>query len=484
MTKDMKCSCWLAARFLLTAQVCVAAIMILVGNCPAEDSSVAARQVEGDPPASAIAKPFTIAGAGGREGVGPAFETIQQAIDAHPNELILIPHGQHRISAKLRIRGMGGGLQGPGTILQTNADHPIIEIEDASDIVIRDVYLQRPEEASETGFEAILAINCQGLVIDQVQIDDNRTRSAAIRLHRCQDSRVSRCRVTNYSRISIDDRTANTTLYGYAFYCIDGTGIGVTESTGTLIEFNRIRELHFRPTKELRDKYQLGSFSKRNPERPPGMNPQVWEAQYVDNWHQGSAILVSTPAATRNTQIIGNQILNAAQGIDLHCDQVIVSGNIVENSFIGMKAMHGSRNVLITGNQFIKNDLWAIGLMPGSTSAEGNTDGGSIISNNIISQFGHGDSNWVWGNTRAPLRFDRGQIETNPPLSDVLVQGNLIDVEGTPRFEYSVIVEHGITAPRGLRFIGNLLTPGTGGLCNQLHPDLSPPASPAGTESK
>lgn len=31
-------------------------------------------------------------------------------------------------------------------------------------------------------------------------------------------------------------------------------------------------------------------------------------------------------------------------------DHVIVSQNVVINSFIGMKAMHGSRNVLITGN--------------------------------------------------------------------------------------------------------------------------------------
>ena len=30
--------------------------------------------------------------------------------------------------------------------------------------------------------------------------------------------------------------------------------------------------------------------------------------------------------------------------------------------------MHGSRNVIITGNQFTKNDLWAIGLMPGAAS--------------------------------------------------------------------------------------------------------------------
>jgi phosphomethylpyrimidine synthase len=52
---------------------------------------------------------------------------------------------------------------------------------------------------------------------------------------------------------------------------------------------------------------------------------------------------------------------------------------------MGMKAMHGSRNVIISGNQFVRNSLWSIGLMPGvaAHSAEDgkpeNADGGSII---------------------------------------------------------------------------------------------------------
>lgn len=446
-------------------------------QCLADDPSPGTGPTQQPPAVPLPQRPFTVLG-GDRSQEGAAYETIQQAINAHPGRVIFIPDGEHHISEKIRLRGPGGGLQGPGTIIQTNAQHPIIEIENASDLVIRDVQLTRPEEATTTGFEGILAINCQNLLIENVRVTNNRTQSAAIRVHRSQDCRISHCRITNYTRIGIDDRTANTQLYGYAFHCIDGTGIGVTESTGTVIECNIVQEHHLRPTKEIRDQYRLGSFSKKNSQRPPGMNQKVWDAEYVDNWHQGSAILVSTPAVTRRTQIIGNQIINAAQGIDLHCDQVIVSGNIVENSFMGMKAMHGSRNVLITGNQFIKNDLWAIGLMPGATSAEGNTDGGSIISNNIISQFGHGDSNWIWGNNRSPLRFDRGQIESNPPLTDVLVQGNMIDVEGSPRYEYSVIIEHGTTAPQGLRFIGNMLKPGTGGLCNQPYPDLNPPMNP------
>lgn len=97
--------------------------------------------------------------------------------------------------------------------------------------------------------------------------------------------------------------------------------------------------------------------------------------------------------------------------------------------------MHGSRNVLITGNQFSQCVLWAIGLMsgsgayPGTASENGNpaiaanVDGGSLITDNVISQFGYGDSYWMWkDSSRAVFRFDRGQEPTDPPLRDVLIQ--------------------------------------------------------------
>jgi hypothetical protein len=122
------------------------------------------------------------------------------------------------------------------------------------------------------------------------------------------------------------------------------------------------------PTPELKEKNNLGKFTKKNPEKGKLMSQEVWDAEYVNNWQQGSAIVINSPRVTNRTQLLGNHIENAAQGIDLHCDQIIVSNNIISNSFMGMKAMHGSRNVLIIGNQFIRNDLWSIGLMPGTAS--------------------------------------------------------------------------------------------------------------------
>jgi hypothetical protein len=46
---------------------------------------------------------------------------------------------------------------------------------------------------------------------------------------------------------------------------------------------------------------------------------------YTDAWQQGSGIVVNAPMVSDLTRILGNHIENAAQGIDLHCDHVIVS---------------------------------------------------------------------------------------------------------------------------------------------------------------
>ncbi|MCY2962190.1 MAG: hypothetical protein NT069_00815, partial [Planctomycetota bacterium] len=239
--------------------------------------------------------------------------------------------------------------------------------------------------------------------------------------------------------------------------------------TGTLIEANRVVEENLLPTREIKERHRLGDWVKKNPRKGNLVNQQVWDAGYTDNWQQGSAIIVTSPEASEQTRILGNHIVNAAQGIDLHCDQVIVANNIVSNSFIGMKAMHGSRNVLITGNQFVKCSLWAIGLMPGVSSHEPNTDGGSIIANNIISDFGYGDANWIWGNDRSPLRFDAGQHSDDPALSDVVVQGNVVQSAGPPRYQFAVIIAAGEkpAPPRGLVFANNILPTGSAGVFNR-----------------
>jgi hypothetical protein len=280
-------------------------------------------------------------------------------------------------------------------------------------------------------------------------------------------------------RVAVDDRTEKPQYYGFAFLCIDGTGISVRASEGTLISGNTVSEDNLGPTPEMKEKHKLGTFVKKNPDKGSLVSQEFWDADYVPMWQQGSAIWVGEPEASRFTRILGNLIRNAAQGIDLHCDQAVVANNIIENAFIGMKAMHGSRNILIEGNQFSRNTLWSIGLMPGTVSHGGtgpdskvgpaNNDGWSIIANNIISDFGYGDAFWIWkedGMVKAPLRFDVGQEESDPPLTDVIIAGNVVNSIGKPRYKYAVIIGGGPNTPRGMHFSNNLLPAGTQGVGN------------------
>lgn len=120
----------------------------------------------------------------------------------------------------------------------------------------------------ETNNEGILAIKCRDLVIDNVRVIDNHTRSGAITLRESQNCRVSRCLVKNYMRVTIDDRTKSLE-WGYAFNCTDGAGISISYSTGSLIEGNRIIEENFMPTPEIKAKHKLGDWVKEIRSKAP-----------------------------------------------------------------------------------------------------------------------------------------------------------------------------------------------------------------------
>jgi hypothetical protein len=409
------------------------------------------------------------------------YADLQAALDAQPGKVITLPAGDYPISRKLVLRGDGAGLVGSGRIIQENPDEPIIEIDGLKDVLLRDITLTRAPGKTVARKSALLAIRCSYLRIDQVRILDNQSPTGALALRECRFARITGCLVRNYMRVSVDDRTKSLD-WGYAFNCTDGTGIQVTASQGTLIEGNTVIEEIFLPTEALKKEHQLGVWTKKNAVKGKLLSQSTWDAGYTDNWQQGSGIIVTAPEASDLTRIIGNHVENAAQGLDLHADHVIVAHNVITNSFMGMKAMHGSRNVLITGNQFVKNSLWAIGLMPGAAAHPGqpdkpetaNADGGSVISANIISDFGHGDAHWIWGDQRSPFKFDTGQQPDDPPLADVILQGNLLHCIGAPRYRYAVVIAGAVDdpkTPRGLRFHGNTLAPGKDGVANRKLPE-------------
>ena len=431
-----------------------------------------------------------------RSTLGPSaadYPSIQAALRANPGRMVYVPAGDYEIAEKIHIGRQGGGLLGPGRIRQTNPAQPILVVEGATDAQIRDLTLLRPDGKTDTQSEGVLAINCRNLVLENLQVLDNRTRTAAIELRNCDASQIRNCLVQNYQCVSVDDRTKDV-YSGYAFKCLIGTGIALKESRATLLQGNRVIEEHLFPTPEAKKTHRLGDYTKKNRVKGRFAQQADWDREHTDNWHQATGVHVASPTATDLTQVLGNYVENSGQGFDIHADHVIVAQNIVKDTMVGMKAMHGSRNVLILGNQFVQNDLWSIALMPGKSSraaspgGEGkpataaNVDGGSIIANNIISDFGYGRAHWMRAGDAhgVPIRFEAGQTEHNPPLTDVLIQGNVVCDTGRdgvlvdgqvkalpPRYTYAVhVATEGYAPPQGLHFANNLLHPGTKGISN------------------
>lgn len=415
------------------------------------------------------------------------YPSIQAAVDANPGRVIYVPSGDYEIAETIRLAHDRSGLCGPGRIIQTNPDAPIIDVVRAAAVEIRGLTLTRPEGRMEASASAVDASGCRDIAIDNLRVLDNHSSRAAIALHGCHGGQVRNCLVRNYHRVAVDDRTKNP-YYGYAFNCIAGFGIETEHGSGVSIQGNRVIEERLLPTPELQATHRLGQFVKKNPVKGTLLSQTFWDGEYAQNWHQGSGILVNAPQDAECLQLFGNFIANAGQGMDIHADRVIVAQNIVSNAHVGMKAMHGSRHVLILGNQFIKTDLWSIGLMPGTAShgarparpgrsaQADNGDGGSIIANNIVSEFGYGDSHWIWGSGNAPIKFDKSPLPDAPPLADVIVQGNIVYdtgrdqvlVDGKPKTE-PPRYKHAIRVSRdakGLHFSNNLLHPGTAGASN------------------
>jgi hypothetical protein len=425
------------------------------------------------------------------------YPSIQEALDRNPGRMLFVPAGDYPITNAIKIKAPNSGLWGPGRIIQANPDAAVIDAQNVAGLQLRDLTLTRAEGKKESTKGAVLVTKCSGATLAGLQVLDNWANANAVSVVESPRCQIRDCLVENYSRIAIDDRT-KTSFLGYAFNCIDGTGISVNGCVGAMILHNRVIESRMLPTPELKAKYNLGKFVKKNAVKGWHISQEAWDAEYFNGWHQGSAIVVNSGETGDCIQLLGNYVENAAQGIDIHGDHVIMANNIINNSFIGMKAVHGSRNVLLSANQFSKNDLWSILLAPGTAShAAGesvelsggrrsnpaaNVDGYSIVANNIISDFGYGNAHWNWPVSLpnvAPLRLgaDGFAEQGKPVVHDVIIQGNVIYdtgrdqilVDGKPRVEppryaYAVRIADGKNQPSGLLFADNLFHPGTAGV--------------------
>jgi len=433
------------------------------------------------------------------------YPSVQAAIDANPGKMVFVPGGDFEISQKLRIASDGSGLYGFGRIIQTNPQEPVLEIEHARNVRVRDLTLTRAPGKEDATANGVFCWDSSDVVLEGLRVLECRARHAAIEIRECTNCTVRNCQILSYKRIAVDDRTGpGENLYGYAFFAIDGTGILVNRCTGTVIESNRIVEERLLPTREAKEQHQLGKLTEgRYPSKQGKLAAAAFANGYVNNWHQGSAIVVTAPEETRHTIVRGNYIENAAQGIDLHTDCAVVADNVVNHGMMGIKGTHGCRNLIISGNLLTHVDLWGILLNPGAGShaAEpasedrparpANVDGGIIVSNNIVTDYGRGHEYWNWGGAANDLggsyaiALYGGQLDTNPPLRDVLVTGNIVYDTGrdgvvaggevrtpAPRYRYAVYLGGwdgevgGPTCPKDVRFVNNVFHPGAQGVSN------------------
>lgn len=426
-----------------------------------------------------------------------SYPSLQAALDANPARVLQLPAADYLLHERLRIVHDGSGLSGAGRIIQLTPSEPILEIHGVAMVRIEGLTLTRPEGRREATAPAVDIRVCDHAELRRLHVLDNHSQRPSISVIDSTATQITDCLVLNYTSLGIDDRM-DSVHYGYAFRCMDGTGIGVRGSRGTLIRGNRVIEQRLRPTPEFQALHLLGQFTTRTAQRGSLVSEHTWDQQYVDNWHQGAAILVTVPDQSRVTRIMGNHIENAAQGIDLHCDQVIVSDNVLVNARSGMKAMHGSRHVTIIGNQFSGCDLWAIAVHPGAASHEAraadadgparpqNVDAGTIIAHNTITDFGYGPARWIWreagpdNGMGSAIRLGRPQEPSDPPLRDVIIEGNVIYDSGRdpelvdgvpltqpPRYHYALwIAPESEGGPRNVIVRDNVIHPGKLGRVN------------------
>ncbi len=433
------------------------------------------------------------------------YPSLQAAIAQNPGRCSSIPSGRHVLSDTVILSHAHTELAGPGILVQANSNLAIIEVR-ADHVRVRDLTLTRAEGAMETTRDAIEATGAAFTRIENVQIVDNHSSGASVRLQDCRFGRITGCVIENYKRVAVDDRTTSS-LHGYAFRCLDGAGIVISHGRGHQILDNHILEHRLLPTRETKERHRLGELTEgRQPTRFGELGRAMERARFVRQWHQGSAIVVSGPEDTEFIRVAGNYMENCAQGIDLHCDNTIVANNTVNRGMIGIKAMHGSRHLVISDNILSRVDLWGIMVGPGAAShaaepaAQGrparpaNTDGGIRVVGNLIADYGYGNEYWNWGgdpevSSSFAIRIDRGQLTSNPGIRDVLVQGNIVTEGGQdgvvnageishpqPRHRYAFYLElpnkdeSDYRYPKNIQVLDNLFTPGTSGVGNVALP--------------
>ena len=170
------------------------------------------------------------------------YPTLQAAVDDNPGKTINISSGDYLLSETLNISAENTTLQGAGRLIQQNPNAAVVRIHDCKHIRISGLTLTRSEDKQTATKPAIEVSQVEHVTLQDLRIINNHARNGAITITDCQHIDVRDCSVKNYSLISIDDRTTgnDAKLYGYAFNCIDGTGVLISRCCDVLIRGNRV----------------------------------------------------------------------------------------------------------------------------------------------------------------------------------------------------------------------------------------------------
>ncbi len=421
------------------------------------------------------------------------YPSIQAALDANPGRMVYVPNGDHLLTTTIHIKSSGTGLCGPGRLVMDDPTQDFINLRDGSDITIRDIKLTRPPGKGEGGRNGIHAADCDGLTIDGVSVSNNKGERAGFKIERCSRLTVRNCFVRDFKAVTIQDRTADPNM-GYAFKTIDGNGMIFIDCKAALITNNRIIETALAPTKETRDKYDLGRVTVV-PDKPGRFTPKFLKENPYMGFHQGAGIFFGSGDLVGQYSVIsGNYIEGAQQAFDIHADYVTVTNNIVNGADVGVKAMHGSKHVIISNNQFSRVDVYGILLCPGAAAhgaieangdqpAKGpNVDAGHVVTGNIISDYGFGDYFWFINRPEASLyaiSLEHGQEPDDPPLRDVIIANNIVYDTGRdkvivdgkpevvpPRHRLTLHLPGDADELQNVKIHGNIFHPGTSGVSN------------------
>jgi hypothetical protein len=405
------------------------------------------------------------------------------------------------------FKSNGSGLTGHAKISFASDTAHFIYAKAIDSIRIEGICLVRTIDSSKTP-QAILLENCRNILINQVQILENRSMEPTIQFRECEDSRVTDCTILNYKQFGLNVRPTQS------FNCIDGHGMAFHSCRNTYVSGNSVIDRRIFPDPETKAKHDLGKVVS-------GVSPAEGMPDYFPAWHQGAGIGSFRGACST---IVNNYIENAAQGVDFQTDYSILAGNIITYAQTGIKCMHFTQNVVITNNNVSYCDLWGLVTAPGPTShpaysptedeqlseiqkknlarfrmvpGQAEVNSGNIISGNVFSNFGYGHEyyNWgsvlsidesflciinLWGQWESMQSSERVQFHPESGMKSILVQGNLVYnngqdgyiEDGKPvfpkaRYRYALFHNQGPYKPTQVFMSGNLLHEGSEGVCNR-----------------